>query len=52
MFMGFAAYVKVFAILTYFVNISFAPYAPFLLFIVIGSIGALIAFISYKYQSK
>lgn len=53
MFMGFAIFLKVDIILSYFIR---PPHVPFLLPIILpiatGTAGALIAFIAYKYRSK
>jgi len=49
MFMGFAIFFKVGIILSYFIR---SPHVLIALPIITGSTGALIAFISYKYQSK
>ena len=51
MFMGFAIFLKVDIILSYFIE---SPDVPIVIAlpIVTGSTGALIAFLAYKYQSK
>ena len=51
MFMGFAIFLKVDIILSYFIE---SPAVPIVMAlpIVTGSTGALIAFLAYKYQAK